>query len=90
MGLMRVGVGGLQAGVLLEAVPDAVVRVDGVVDLEDDQVLAVAVVQRLGALVGAAGAVEQVGRGSACRVAARRWRRAGQESTGVGVPAVLL
>ena len=59
-GIDRVGVGRLQAGVLLEAVPDAVVRVDGVVDLEDDEVLAVAVVHRLRALVGAAGAVEQI------------------------------
>ena len=56
----RIGVRGLQAGVLLEAIPDAVVRVDRVVDLDHDQILAVAVVQRLRALVGATRAIEQV------------------------------
>jgi len=40
--------------ILLEAVPDAVGRVDGVVDLEDDEVFAVGVVHRLRTLVGAA------------------------------------
>ena len=36
----------LQARVPLEAVPDAVFGVDGVIDLDHDQVLAIAVVQR--------------------------------------------
>ena len=59
----RIGVRSLQSGVLLEPVPDAVFRIDRVVDLEHDQILAVAVVQRLRPLVRAARAVKQVGRG---------------------------
>ncbi len=53
-----IGVGGLQAGVLLKAVPDGVVGADGVIDLDDDQIFAVAVLKRLLALVGAAAAVK--------------------------------
>ncbi len=49
----------LQARILLKAVPDAVVGVDGVVDLHHDQVLAVAVVQRPLLLGCTAAAVEQ-------------------------------
>ena len=56
----RVGVRGLQPRVLLEPVPDVLLRVDGVVDLDHDQVFAVAVVQRFLALVGAAAAVERL------------------------------
>jgi hypothetical protein len=74
-GVDGVGVGGLQAGVLLEAVPDAVVRVDGVVDLDHDQVFAVAVVHRLGADVGAAAPSSRP-----CRAAARRSHRAGRRA----------
>ena len=85
----RVGVGRLQAGVLLEAVPDAVVCIDGVVDLEHDKVFAVGVVQRLRALVGAAGTIEKM----CCGLRAGQYAplaSSGQERTGVGVPGVLL
>ena len=60
-GVDGVGVGGLQTGVLLEPVPGTVIRAYGVVNLEDDQILAVLVIHRLGALVGASGAVEEIG-----------------------------
>ena len=74
-----VGVCGLQAGILLEAVPDAVVRVDGVVDLEDDEVFAVGVVHRLRALVGAAAPLKRLPR-TARRAAARHSHRAGRRA----------
>ena len=56
-GIDRVRVRGLKTGVLLEAIPDAILRVDGVVDLHNDQVFAVAVVERGLALAGTAIAV---------------------------------
>jgi len=57
----------LQAGILLEAVPDAIVCIDGVVDLDDDQIFAVAVVHRLGSNVRATRAVEETGFGLGTR-----------------------
>jgi hypothetical protein len=56
----RVGVRSLQAGVLLKAIPDAVLLAEGVVDLDDDQILAVLVVQGLCTFVGTTRAVERV------------------------------
>ena len=84
----RIGVCGLQARVLLKPVPDAVVAIDGVVDLHHNQILAVAVVQRLLALVGAAASIKEV----PARLRARQQRAvasSGQELTATGVPAVL-
>ena len=49
-----IGVRGLQPGILLKAVPDAIVGVDRLIDLDHDQVFAVVVVKRLLPLVGAA------------------------------------
>ena len=63
----RIGVCRLQAGILLEAVPDAIVCIDGVVDLDDDQIFAVAVVHRLGSNVRATRAVEETGFGLGTR-----------------------
>ena len=42
-GVDRIGIGGLQARVPLEAIPYAVVGVDGVIDLDDDEIFRVAV-----------------------------------------------
>ena len=53
----RIGVGRLKPGVLLKAVPDAVLRIDGVIDLHHDEVFAVAVVERGLSLVRAAVAI---------------------------------
>ena len=61
-GIDGIGKGGLQAGILLEAVPDVVVGIDGVIDLDHDEVFGVDVIQRFLALVGAAAAIEQAGR----------------------------
>jgi hypothetical protein len=58
-GVDRIGPFCLQAGVLLEAIPDAVFGVDRVIDLQHDEVLAVAVVQRPLPLGRAAAAIEQ-------------------------------
>ena len=87
-GIDAVGVGSLQSRVLLKAVPDAVVRTDGVVYLDHYQIFAIAVIQRLCPYIGAAGSIEQTGwsfAGSKTPLAS-----SGQVRTGVGVPAVSL
>ena len=84
-----VGVRRLEPGILLVLVPDAVLCADRMVDLEHKQIFLVVVVQRLSSDVRAPGSVEEVGTlwvpGSNTPL-----ESSGQESTGVGVPAVLL
>src|SRR5271163_252032 len=64
-GIDRIRVGGLQTRILLKLAPDAVLRIDGVIDLEDQQILTIAVVERLRADVRTSAAAEGIG-GSLC------------------------
>ena len=62
----------LQAGILLEAIPDAVFGIDGLIDLQHHEILTVAIVQRPLPLGRAAIAIEQ---GAIRRVRAADFRR---------------